>query len=471
MKQTTLFFIFLFFASAFSILAKTTKSSPEIKNGIYDIRTFGAISDTTTINTKPIQDAIDKCNADGGGIVLVSGGSYVTGTIYLKSNVCLRVEAGAVILGSKNIDDYTTDTDRTMYRGEPYMDRCLIFAKDAQNISIDGYGIIDGQGKFFPMKGDSQRNRPKMMRLMNCTRIHIRNIMLRAPASWTTEWRYCTDIVVDGITIFSRAKSNGDGLDFDGCTQVRVSNCTFDTSDDSICLQTSLADKPCQDIVIMNCNFCSRWAGIRIGLLSRGDFDNVVVSNCTFRDHRDSGLKIQMNEGAEMSNMVFSNLVMKNVPRPVLLTFCQQNAWVDSPKGYPPMKRVYNIQFNNITVESSNQTDPGCAFIITGMPGHPVEGISFSNIKAVFPGGGTAEDAKNVLAEYTVENLKGRWPEYGSLRGRIPAFGFYARHVKGLTLRNVEITSATEDARPAIVFVDVVDAKTSDCPEPDKRNK
>lgn len=295
--------------------------------------------------------------------------------------------------------------------------------------------------------------------------------MLRAPASWTTEWRYCTDIVVDGITIFSRAKSNGDGLDFDGCTQVRVSNCTFDTSDDSICLQTSLADKPCQDIVIMNCNFCSRWAGIRIGLLSRGDFDNVVVSNCTFRDHRDSGLKIQMNEGAEMSNMVFSNLVMKNVPRPVLLTFCQQNAWVDSPKGYPPMKRVYNIQFNNITVESSNQTDPGCAFIITGMPGHPVEGISFSNIKAVFPGGGTAEDAKNVLAEYTVENLKGRWLEYGSLRGRIPAFGFYARHVKGLTLRNVEITSATEDARPAIVFVDVVDAKTSDCPEPDKRNK
>lgn len=302
---------------SFISVAISANSQSQPKTNVYDIRSFGAVSDTITVNTVAIQTAIDKCNAAGGGVVLVSGGSYVTGTIYLKSNVCLRIEAGATILGSKNIEDYTTDTDRTMYIGEPHMDRCLIFARDAQNISIEGYGTIDGQGKSFPNKTDLQKNRPKLMRLLNCSRIRIHDIAMRAPASWTTEWRYCYDIVVDGVTFFARANINGDGLDFDGCHNVRVSNCTFDTSDDSICLQTSLAEKPCYDVVITNCHFTSRWAGIRIGLLSRGNIENVAVTNCSFRDHKDSGLKIQMNEGAELKNMVFSNLVMKNVPRPV----------------------------------------------------------------------------------------------------------------------------------------------------------
>jgi polygalacturonase len=441
----------------------------------FDIRTFGAVGDGKTLNTKSIQTAIDQGSNAGGGVVLVAGGSYVTGTLYLKSNICLRIEAGATILGSTSIADYTTDTDRTMYGGEPYMNRCLIFAKDANNISIEGQGTIDGQGKSFPQADDRQRNRPKLMRLLNCSRIRVRDVKLQAPASWTTEWRYCDDISVDGITIFSRANTNGDGLDFDGCTKVRVSNSSFDTSDDSICLQTSLIEKPCRDVVVMNCHFTSRWAGMRIGLLSRGDFENVVVTNCTFRDHNDSGLKIQMNEGAEMKNMVFSNLVMKNVPRPVFLTFCQKNAWVDAPRNeMPPMKRVSGMQFSNIVVDSSEITGAAaktCGFQITGMPDHPIEDISFSDIRAVFPGGGTAQDAASVLAELTPDVLRTHWPEYSSFGGTVPAFGFYARHVKGLALRNVDVKTAGADARPAVVFVDVSDATAENTPTPDKRER
>lgn len=190
---------------------------------VYDVRQYGAIGDCKTVNTKAFQTAIDQCNISGGGVVLVTGGNYVIGTIFLKSNICLRIEAGATILGSKNINDYSTNTDRTMYRGEPYMDRCLIFAKDAENISIEGSGAIDGQGKSFPNKDDPQGNRPKLMRLLRCTNIRVRDITLQSPASWTTEWRYCSDIVVDGVTIFSQANWNGDGLDFDGCTDARVS--------------------------------------------------------------------------------------------------------------------------------------------------------------------------------------------------------------------------------------------------------
>jgi polygalacturonase len=439
---------------------------------IYDVHTFGAVGDGATLNTKPLQAAIDKCSAAGGGTVLVAGGRYVTGTLYLKSNVNLRVESGAAILGSTNIADYTTDTDRTMYRGEPYMDRCLIFAKDAQNISIEGLGTIDGQGAPFPDRHDPQKNRPKLMRWLRCSHLRMRDITLLNPASWTTEWRYCSDIAVDGITISSRARSNGDGLDFDGCEKVRVNNSKFDTSDDSICLQTSLTDKPCRDVIITNCGFTSRWAGIRIGLLSRGDFVDVTVSDCVFENHNDSGLKIQMCEGGEMRNMIFSNLVMRGVPRPVFLTFCQQRAWVDAPPELAPMKRVSNIQFKNIVVDS-DAGGKNAAFIITGMPGHPVEDITFSNIKARFHGGGAESDAHNVLAELTPENLhdatgRDRWPEYGAFRGTVPAHGIYARHVKGITLQNVEISTKIPDERPAVAFVDVGESKIDKSPEPKK---
>jgi polygalacturonase len=438
----------------------------------YDVRNLGAVADGKTVNTRSIQAAIDACAEAGGGTVIVTGGTYVTGTIYLKSNVCLRVEAGSTILGSRAIADYSTDTDRTMYAGEPYMNRCLIFARDAANISIEGAGTIDGQGKSFPEPGDRQRNRPKLIRLLNCSRIRVRDVTLRAPASWTNEWRYCSDIAVDGITIYSRANSNGDGLDFDGCTKVHVSNSNFDTSDDSICLQTSRTDRPCRDVTVTNCHFTSRWAGMRIGLLSRGDFENVAVSNCTFRDHQDSGLKIQMNEGAEMKNMVFSNLVMKNVPRPVFLTFCQKNAWVDAGRQVPPMKRVSNLHFSSILVDDSDiagSRAKSCGFQMTGMPDHPIENLTFTDIHAVFPGGGRAEDAKSLLRELTPDVLATHWPEYSSFGGVVPGFGFYARHVKGLTLRNVDLSTRAADGRPAVVFLDVSGEKVSESPSPDKR--
>lgn len=433
----------------------------------YDIRDYGAKGDALTVNTKAIQTAIDKCNSNGGGVVLIAGGQYVTGTIFLKSNVCLRIEYGAVLLGSPHIADYSTNTDRTMYN-EPYMNRCLIFARDAQNISFEGGGTIDGQGKLLPEKGDPEKNRPKMIRFIGCSHIRLRDLTLKSPASWTSEWRYCTDIAVDGITIASRNISNGDGLDFDGCTKVRVSNSTFETGDDCICLQTSDKLHPCVDIAITNCNFSGRWAGIRIGLLSRSNFENVTVSNCTFRDHNDSGLKIQMMEGAVMSNMLFTNLVMQNVPRPVFLTFNKQNAAYNAQGEPPTINRVHGIAFSNIIVQDTIG-EKSCGFIVTGMPGHPVEDITFSNIHAVFPGGVPVEDSKAVLAEFTTENLKGRWPEVGGLRATVPAFGMYLRHVKGVTLRDITLSTAKTDARPAIVFVDVKDDKISNAPSPIKQ--
>ena len=293
-----------------------------------------------------------------------------------------------------------------------------------------------------------------LMRFKNCSNITLRDIDIINPAAWTSAWLYCDEIVVDGIRIHSRVNGNGDGLDFDGCTNVRVSNSSFDTSDDSICLQASMPDKPCKNVVVTNCVFTSKWAGLRIGLLSRGDFESVTVSNCTFFDIQDAGLKIQMNEGGEMKNMIFSNLVMKNVPRPVFMTFAQQRACVDAPEEMYPMKSMHNFLFSTIIADNS-ALDKNSAFFITGMPDHAIENLVFRDIQFTVSGGGDEKDAsKKDLNEYTLEVLAGWWPEF-HLVGTLPASGFYGRHIDGLVIDNFHVLTANGDRREPCVLDDV----------------
>ncbi|WFO17760.1 glycosyl hydrolase family 28 protein [Cellulophaga baltica 4] len=297
--------------------------------------------------------------------------------------------------------------------------------------------------------------RPMMMRFLNCSNIQLKEVTLLNPAAWTSAWLYCDQIVVDGIKIISRVNNNGDGLDFDGCTNVRVANSSFDTSDDAICLQTSRPDKPCKDIVITNCVFTSKWAAMRIGLASRGDFESVTVSNCTFHDIQDSGLKIQMNEGGEMKNMVFSNIIMKNVPRPIFMTFCQQRAGVDAPETMLPMKAMHSFSFNNMIIDN-RELDKNTALFLTGMPDNYITDIQLNNIQMTVSGGGTQEDSdKKGIKEYTLETLDGWWPEFSKV-GTLPASGIYARHIDGLYVNNFQLITITEDKRKPVVFDDVL---------------
>ena len=426
--------------------------TPTLSAKVYNIADYGAVNDGKRMNTKSIQKAIDQCTKDGGGTVVLSGGGkFMSGTIYLKDNVTLYIDNGTTLLGSKKISDYALDTYKCMYKDGTTLYQCLIFAKDSKSIAIEGQGTIDGNGN----RADSifVKERPMLMRFMNCSNIHLTDVNIINPASWTSSWLYCDDITVTGIKIISRVNWNGDGLDFDGCTNVRVSNCSFDNSDDCICLQTSRADKPCRDIVISNCLFSTEWGGLRIGLLSRGDFSSVTVTNCTFRNIKDSGLKIQMNEGGEMKNMVFSNLVMENVPRPVFMTFCQQRACVDSPMELAPMKAMHHFIFQNMIIDNS-KLDKNSAFFLTGLPNNKIGDILISNVQLVVSGGGTKEDAAKTVKEYTPEVLGDQWPEF-YLVGALPAYGIYARHINGLTIDNFFVKTISLDARKPTLFDDV----------------
>lgn len=417
----------------------------------FDIRAFGALANASHPQTAEIQAALDACAETGGGTVHIAGGTFVTGTLFLRSRVHLHIAPGAVLKASADIRDYALDCGKNMYRGEPEMDRCLLFARGAEGISLYGGGVIDGSGASFPNPEDPGRNRPMLMRLIDCRDIHLRDLTLRDPAGWTSAWLYCRHITVDGIRIHSRVNDNGDGLDFDGCTDVRVSNSSFDTSDDCICLQTSRPDRPCTDIAIINCTFCSKWAGLRIGLLSRGDFDGVNVSNCLFRDIDDAGLKIQVCEGADMRNLSFSNLVMRRVPRPVFMTLGRQRCCVDAPEGLPPMGRLRRVSFHALHIDNT-ELGPDSHLVLTGVPGGYIEDVSFSGIRLWSIGGGKSGEP---VPELTPENLDGHWPEYFCFNEPLPASGLYVRHVRGLRLVDVDFRTELPDERPAVVFEDV----------------
>jgi len=432
---------------------KTAPSENPESPAVYDIRRFGAVGDGKTDNTAAMQKSIDACTAAGGGRVLVSGGRYVIGTIYLKDNVDLHVDGSAALLGSTDYDDYATDTFKSIY-GD--FNRCLIFARGASNIALTGLGTIDGQGKgHFPNSGDSKLDRPMLIRFVECSRLRLRDLELRNSGSWISAWNFCRDIVVDGVSIRTRNMCpNGDGLDFDGCRDVRVSNVVFDTSDDAICLQASRTDQPCHNVTICNCIMSSRWAAIRIGLSSLGDLRDVTVSNCVFHDIDDAGLKIQMSEGGVMEDMIFSNLIMRKVPMPVFMTFNSWRAGVDSPKPLPPMNRLSDMQFSGIRVDNTGlpETVP-TGFVLTGVPGHYIERITFEDVSMRVAGGGTPE----LAAIRDIGEFVGQRPEFWVLGKRVPYTTIFARHVRGLSLSNVRFEAARPEARPAVLCQNVQD--------------
>ena len=152
--------------------------------------------------------------------------------------------------------------------------------------------------------------------------------------------------------------------------------------------------------------------------------------------------------------MVFANLVMGNVPRPVFMTFCQQRACVDAPDGVAPLKALRDMLFSNILVDST-ACGKDSAFIFIGSSGHPIENITLRNLTMTAAGGGTDRDAAAELAELDLEAMGNHWPEYTCLGATVPAHGIYARHVRGLSIEQVTFRTATPDRRPAVVLVDV----------------
>ena len=433
----------------------------------YNIIDFGATSEGAVITTY-LQEAIDEAHANGGGRVVVPQGEFVSGTIFMKSNVELHLEKNAFLLGSLDPQDYER---RSYWTG-------FVFAVGQRNISITGEGTIDGRGRAVAMHIDSlfyageidssgynfaekrpkYNLRPQLIVFIECQQVAVRDVQLRNAASWVQTYDKCNGLEIDGITVDSDAYWNNDGLDISDCRNVRITNCVINSADDGICLKSHSRDHICDSIYIANCTVRSSASAVKFGTRSYGGFTNVIVKDIKVFDTFRSAIAIECVDGGRLDNVLVENVNATNTGNAIFIRL---------GKRKPDHGSLRNVTLRNIKAEIAferpdyayDMRGPALPFFhnifpssITGIPGHPIEDVVLENIDISYPGRGNKAMAYSSLSRLDeIPEEEQSYPEY-SMFGELPAWGFYVRHVEGLVLRNVRIGIAESDYRPAIVI-------------------
>jgi len=299
MKSTI---IFLLLASALNIPAST-----------FNILDYGAKNSHLELSTEAIQAAIDACSENSTGKVIIPKGTYVTCTLLLKSNVTIQMESGSELFGSSSLEDYAEVPVATE---EPHFSKCLFYAKGEKNITILGHprSEINGRGYFFKHSPE----RPKLFRIEECINIRIENAIIKNSGSWCVYFRECDSVFIHKTAIFNKENRNNDGMNYDGCSNVWITECNLQVEDDAICLKSSV-DKICENIYVSDCTVSSYWACIKFGTASKTGFRNVKVTNCQFFDSRHGTIKLLAVDGAIIENIEFSNIKMYNCGGPIFL--------------------------------------------------------------------------------------------------------------------------------------------------------
>jgi polygalacturonase len=274
---------------------------------------------------------------------------------------------------------------------------------------------------------------------------------------------------VDNLTIDNlKIDTDRDGIDIDCCQNVRVSNCTVNSPwDDGICPKSSFAlgyARPTRNLTITNCwvtgcyelgsvldgtfkKFAPdfrvpRTGRIKCGTESNGGFINVTISNCVFEGC--CGYALESVDGALLEDFAITNTTMRDLAAPPF--FIRLGARLRGPKESTKVGTLKRILVSNLVCFNAPQRQGS---IITGIPGHAIEDVKFSNIYIETAGGGTADDAKAQPTEQ-----EDNYPDPGRF-GVIPATGFFFRHVRNLEMSHVEIANTIPDARPAFYLNDV----------------
>jgi hypothetical protein len=446
---------------------------------IFAVKDFGALGDRVRLDTPSIQAAIDACAESGGGTVLFAPGEFVTGTVYLKDNVRLFLDAGAVLLASTDMDDFPSIPSKyPCYTGELVTLKSLVYAEDAVNIGISGTGTIDGRLEELDLEFGfpSFSLRPRLIHLRGCRRVKVEDVTLRNSATWVQHYKLCEDVVIDGVTVDSRDNPdiekyrfedkpgmNQDGLDIDACRNVRISNCHINSGDDGICLK-SRAEAICENVTVTNCTVSTNASAIKLGTESNGGYRNITISNCTVFDTRISGIGIMEVDGGVCENVTVGNIAMDNVKGAALFVRLNNRGRplaADAPA--PPSGALRNILISNVAAtriggrcgdEKLGTQRIGCS--ITGIPGHSVEGVTVRDVTIRFIGGGSSQTCLQ-----TVPEKEGDYPYPCTFGGDLPAYGFYCRHVRRLRLEGLNLSVEHKDTRPAIVLDDVRDCRVS----------
>ena len=441
----------------------------------YNVRDYGAIGDGKTLDSPAINATIEACAADGGGTVVLPAGNYLCGSIHLRSNIELHITSGATIVAT---DERGAYDESEVFGGPEYQDgghtyfhNSLIWAEGQTNVSITGRGTIDGRGltrhdteNAGNVQGGSIGMGDKSIALKLCRNVLIRDITIFRGGHFAIIITGCDYATIDNVQI----DTNRDGIDIDCCRFVTVSNCKVNTPhDDALVLKSSYAlKKPVitENVLITNSIVTGYQLGtalngtyvpekvnwvcgrIKLGTESNGGFRNITITGCNC--FYSSGLAFEVVDQGRMENIVVSNISMSHVHHyPIYITTGCRNR---GPKERQEISSARDIQICNLIADDCDSLS---GILITGMKGTPIENIRLTNVQIRYRGG----VREKVPTEYP--ELGTKYPEPGKFLGLCPAYGLFARHVRGLQLQNVTFLLDQPDVRPAILTDDVEDMK------------
>jgi hypothetical protein len=473
--------LFVLAVSGASAVYPETATAPPLGN-VCSVRDHGATGVRSENATRAVQEAVDACHARGGGAAYVPPGEYTTGTIVLKDNVTLWLEAGAVLYLSQDRADFPHE-------------RAHVFADGARNIAIRGRGRFDGQARYewgLPEDEDTEileeqrlareagvdmrrwlrRGLQAMTFLFKqCRDVLIEDVTLVNSTLWNVRLWGCDGVVMRGVTIASDLEkaANSDGVDIDGSRNVRISDCRITTADDAIVLKTGKwrwdgkgESFPTENVVVTNCILSSSSSAFTIGTESFEDFRHIVFSNSVVRDsNRAFGINIQ--DGATVEDVRISNVTVELRRR-------HWNWWGDAEllkfvlKRRTPQSRLGAVR--NVVVQDVAAHVQGTSRIL-GHAERPLEGVTLSGIRLFMNPESTPDKrATHALVAEGVEGLRIRDLEvsWASEPGPRWESAVVVRRARDVELTGFVGTSApTAPAAPAVLMEDVDGALVRAC--------
>ena len=415
------------------------------KTELFLVDSFGAKGDGTTNSTAAIQKAIDACSSSGGGSVTFKPGKYVTGALFLKSNVNLKIDREVTLLGSQDDADYPSIFTRVAGI-EMKWPAGLINVNDQKNVKISGGGTIDGQGrkwwerywtlrlKYEPRglrwASDYDAERVRLMVLWKSSDVTVENLSLKRSGFWTVQVVYSDHVTVNRIRISDNAGPSTDGVDIDSSSYVLVENTDIDNNDDDICLKAGRdfdglrVNRPTEYIVIRN-NIARHGSGVvSFGSETSGGIRRVVVyNNRGIGTNEGIRFKSAKTRGGYVEDILIRDLKMENVPLPFTFTlnWNPSYSYATIPKeikDVPPHWVTLNTpvtppergiaDFRNITIENVEVTGAKRIFSASGMPEKPLANVTWVNITAQGAEPGFIEYARDwTMKDVRIRTTKG----------------------------------------------------------------
>jgi hypothetical protein len=455
---------------------------------VFNVKDYGATGNKADSAQAAIQKAIDACAEAGGGTVYFPPGEYTSGTIHLRSHVRLFLEAGATLYSIKDKNAFDKDA--------------LIYGEDLENITIEGRGTIDGQAEYewrlndiddafirpnqllmeaagkplmrsFPKKNQFG----KLFLLLRCKDVRISGLSLLHSPSWTIHPYGCERMVIDGVYIHTSLTEGvwADGIDPDGCKDLRISNCTIETGDDALVFYSMNwfgPALPCENITVTNCRLSSASSALKFCDGNMNCVRNVTVDNCVITGSN-RGLAFMVFDGGYVSDVVLSNLTIE----------CTRHDWFwwgdgdplhfnikrrsevhtnVSRENEPPAGSIRNVLIKNVIARGKGPS------VINGHPESWLDGVTIENLKLFLSSDPKApyEKAVNCLKFEMAKNLKLKdieviWdkPESDKWESAL-----YLEKIKGLELDGFRGRQAKfESDKPAVVLNQVEGAVIRNC--------